>query len=860
MSAVRYIRDWLNSSADGNTVHIWSDIQAYDAGNVNIALGKTATYFFQNNTYTAGAQVTDGDTTSGYNVAATLTTVPMTVDLGTAYDIKTVKIFHYYGDGRTFRNTKTEVSPDGTTWYTLFDSSVSGEYAETSAGKTYTVPTYSFGAGTNNLTAATSVQANTAATEAVPTGTWTIVPGGEQGSMTFASPTYLRYGADTRWAYLYTSGTVTFSNATFGDPASGTPKNGYYFVPSSGSVSLVGATTIQGATSTTGNITTSSSGSPTTAIFDSQWSAGGVYEDQRTVQGAQAGGTNSLSGDTTVEAHSGGTGVVTIPGSTIKNTTGATTVQGNTSATSTIAVGGNTKVLTAAASSQFAQSATSNIQIFVANQPEPVIPQSFGTWLKDQRAIRCVLIEVGVQVGGVETTRYLSNKAYVTGATDSPANTVYKPVVAGGVEFTESLSLDGSTSLSYGDIELYNIGGDKDSWLNDIWRNRSIKVYMGDVSWARNQFQMIFNGVVFDVDTRTRDRINLKLSDKLQRLNNPVTEVKLGGTSQNKDRLIPLCFGECFNVEPLLVDAANHEYQVHNGAIERIIEVRDNGVPVSFTEYVATGKFRLNQSPVGQITCSVQGDKYLGYITDVGSIIERIVTGYGHATQRFTSVDIDNTKLTAFKSANTAPVGIYLSERANVIEVCNQIADSVGARVSMSRSGLMYLTKIAIPRSDSGTTVTASNMVERSLTIADLPAVVASVQVGYAKNWTVQANIQTGIPSAHVAMFAQEWLTVTSADSNVASKYNLFTDPVMEETLLLRGTDATAECARRLALFSTQRKVIQYEGLPALLTEQLGNTQTVQHSRFGLSGGQAGQIISLKTSWLNPKVTVEVLI
>lgn len=571
-------------------------------------------------------------------------------------------------------------------------------------------------------------------------------------------------------------------------------------------------------------------------------------------------GTHTLTASSTTQSSTTSSNVIGVGGN-IKNMTGAASAQVNTGSIGAVTVpGAGSVTLSGTASNQYAQSAASAVQLYIPNQPEPTVPQSFGAWLKDQKAIRCVLIEVQVQVAGVETTRYLSNKTYVTGAGDTPANTAYSPAVAGGVEFTESLSLDGTASMSYGDIELYNIGGDKDSWLNDIWRNRSIKVYMGDVSWARSQFQMVFNGVVFDVDTRTRDRINLKLTDKMQRLNNPVTEVKLGGTSQNKERVLPLCFGECFNIEPLLVDAATHEYQVHNGAVERIIEVRDNGVPVSFTEYLATGKFRLNQSPVGQITCSVQGDKYLSYITDVGSIIERIVTGYGHATQRFTSTDIDNTKLAAFKSANTQPVGLYLSERANVVDVCNQLASSVGARVAMSRSGLLYLTKVSLPRSDSGTTVTASDMLERSLTISDLPPVVASVQVGYAKNWTVQSNIQTGIPAEHVAMFAQEWLTSTSSDSTVATKYNLFTDPVMEETLLLRGADAATESARRLALFKTQRKVVKYEGLPGLMLETLGNTQTVQHSRFGLGAGSAGQIIMLQTSWLNPKVTVEVLI
>jgi len=46
-----------------------------------------------------------------------------------------VKIWHYNGDSRRY-NTKVEISPDGTSWTTIFDSAVSGTYAESASGKT----------------------------------------------------------------------------------------------------------------------------------------------------------------------------------------------------------------------------------------------------------------------------------------------------------------------------------------------------------------------------------------------------------------------------------------------------------------------------------------------------------------------------------------------------------------------------------------------------------------------------------------------------------------------------------------------------------------------------------------------------
>ena len=53
--------------------------------------------------------------------------------------LSSVTIWHYYLDGRQYNN-KVEISPDGVTWTTIFDSAINGRYVETAAGKTHTFP------------------------------------------------------------------------------------------------------------------------------------------------------------------------------------------------------------------------------------------------------------------------------------------------------------------------------------------------------------------------------------------------------------------------------------------------------------------------------------------------------------------------------------------------------------------------------------------------------------------------------------------------------------------------------------------------------------------------------------------------
>lgn len=478
----------------------------------------------------------------------------------------------------------------------------------------------------------------------------------------------------------------------------------------------------------------------------------------------------------------------------------------------------------------------------------------FTDWLK-KGGRYTLLVEVDTTV-----PRYLSTVAYTTLPTDSPANRVYSPVVSGGVAFTETLPLDGSATLSVGDIELNNDDGLLDSWLDDIWVNKPIRIYIGDVSWVRADFRLIFTGIVDNINSRAANRLNISLRDKLQRLNTPVSETLLGGTTPNKDRLIPLCFGEVHNVEPLLVDPATLKYKVHGSAIERLIEVRDNGAPVSVNESLVDGTFTLVAQQAGTITCSVQGDKPTTYSNRIADTITRLVTGYGKVSDRLTTADIDTAQFAAFNTAHPQPVGVYLNDRSNVIEVCQQLASSVGAQISMSREGLLRLLKITLPATGTPLVVTPSDYVAKSLEIKERVDVKAAIKVGYCKNYTTQTGLNTGLPASHKDLFMQEYLSVTAKNQSVADTYKLNTEPVQTDTLLLTESDATAEANRLLTLWQQPRTVYKFVGYSHLLTVPLGQALTLVSPRFGLSEGKTGIVVGIQSDWVSRRVTIEVLI
>jgi len=486
----------------------------------------------------------------------------------------------------------------------------------------------------------------------------------------------------------------------------------------------------------------------------------------------------------------------------------------------------------------------------------------FLDWLRSPSAIRTTLYEIGVRSGGADTTRYLCDRPYNTGAGDVPANTHYLPVVKPTFQPTEELSLTNDGRLSISEIEFSNEDGALDAWLGDIWDNRPARAYIGDPRWPRAEFRLVFSGVVATMAPKGRSGLALSLRDQLQRLNTPMTESTLGGTGQNRDRILPLTFGEVHNITPLLADPATLEYMVHASGIERIIEVRDNGVPVSFTALAGTGKFRLNQQSYGTITVSVQGDKFGGvYRNTAAALIRRIVTGYGKAGDRFTDADLDLASFDAFEAAHPQPLGIYLPDRTNVLVACRQLAASLGAQILPDALGKLRIVKLDLGTLANPVPVGPEQMVDKTLAPAKRSEVAAAVKLGFCRNHTEQAELATTIPQAHKDLFATAWLECLKADEAVKAAYRLDAAPAMEETALLQRVDAEAEAQRRLALWKLPRTVYQFEGTADLMQSlQLGRAVRLPAERFALGGANTGVVISLSPNWTAGRVNVGVLI
>ena len=142
VTAVRYIRDWLNGIKGASSIdNKWVECDVITQG-TNIASGIIPTYknsslttlTVSNPEYYTDEMLLDEALERYINSTENSC---LEIDLGEVYyNIDYIRVWHYYEDNRVY-NHKMQISTDGISWVTIYDSDIAGGYAETSYGKVY---------------------------------------------------------------------------------------------------------------------------------------------------------------------------------------------------------------------------------------------------------------------------------------------------------------------------------------------------------------------------------------------------------------------------------------------------------------------------------------------------------------------------------------------------------------------------------------------------------------------------------------------------------------------------------------------------------------------------------------------------
>lgn len=482
----------------------------------------------------------------------------------------------------------------------------------------------------------------------------------------------------------------------------------------------------------------------------------------------------------------------------------------------------------------------------------------FDDFVSNPDVEKVLLIEVKYYdiAGATERTAYLSTAPFITSPTDAPPNQIYQNRLTGMPYFTRRIpeAFYGKSVSGFGDIVIDNSEGDLDRWLLHGWDGRGITIKLGNALWPYTDFVTILTGTVEKLAIESDTELRLEIRDLSRLLDAPVQNNLLPSTSPAYKKPIPLCYGRCYNVKPPQLNSATLTYQVHDGIIDAITEVYDNGVAlglgVGYTANLTAGTFTLTAAPAGDITADVKGAKPSGsWLYRPGEIMAAIITRSGGMA--LSSSYIDSASVTTLDTARGYEIGIYIDdERRNGLDVLDEIVKSCGAYYGFNRVGLFEVGAFSLPSitpviSLDGTDITG----DFSFSLHDIP--IYKTTIGYERNWTTQSGgeLAGAVSTARRGWLENEWRVVTAEDSSVLTAHLLAQSPEQFDTLISNSTDATTEAARILTLWKKQRFSGKIKTFSKPFSIGVGDTIRVTDDRFGLDSGVTRAVVTGLTEY-----------
>lgn len=224
----------------------------------------------------------------------------------------------------------------------------------------------------------------------------------------------------------------------------------------------------------------------------------------------------------------------------------------------------------------------------------------------------------------------ITDEAIVTARTDTPASQVYKARVVNAEQFSikrrPSVWPWGDTSIqlaAFGQLQLDNYDGFYGFLVGADLRDTLVTIKLPQAmafgtATLIEDAPVICTCILDNVTCDNEDVITLTFKDMLSLLDKPLP-VRINPPfvdSGAANRMVPLSFGACRNVAPLLIDEANRLYQLHDSQITNVGAVRDmaaildpNATPPQYTPALSASGIQLQVLPEGKLTvdCSSVG-------------------------------------------------------------------------------------------------------------------------------------------------------------------------------------------------------------------------------------------------------------
>lgn len=491
----------------------------------------------------------------------------------------------------------------------------------------------------------------------------------------------------------------------------------------------------------------------------------------------------------------------------------------------------------------------------------------------------------GWSYSGAATSVYLAEDGYVSAPADTPANTEFRANLVAPFAYRltvfEGAEPAGETRPGLGAIRVANGDGSLDGWLDYGWDGRAVRIYRGDKGAAFSAHSLVFNGTCDGLDwdlggftIRLRDLQAVFARDVHTTFYSGSGGYDGGADLAGLGR--PLTWGSCLNVAGVLIDAANAIYQIHDGAVQAISAVRDNGVALSLDTTVgasgdvatyallaaasvgaakyatceALGLVKLGTEAVGQVTMDVEGETTGGYVATTGTIVRRIVTTRLGAANLNDPTDLDTAAFAQMETDQSATVGYHVGADAKpAAQILDELMTAVAGYWFRERDGAFTL---AVLKAPSGTAASSVGVADLAL---DRPVARRGIlpsyrrRVGYQRVWAVQPadGLAGGVAADDRAFYSQDYRYAEALDSNVRARHRLARD-VLVPAFFATQAAAETEAARQQALFGTRRDVYD---LPIAAGDLFGHDvgaviEIAALGRFGFAAAEKALIVGVE--------------
>lgn len=484
----------------------------------------------------------------------------------------------------------------------------------------------------------------------------------------------------------------------------------------------------------------------------------------------------------------------------------------------------------------------------------------------------------GVTITGEVTFRY-SDTGFLSGTSDSVANTNFDASISSGLKVTATLPPTPEASrrvtLNLATFDIANPDGALDSAVRGYTVDgRLVRVLVGLSDYRYDNFTPIFTGRLLQWSNDTSD-VTIEARDQGYRLDKPMqTDIYTGaggygGGSDVGGKPRPLCFGKVLNISPILIDSANLVYQFHSRECSAVDAVYDRGAALTadadyasyallvaasittghFATCLALGLIRLGSTPSGLITADVRGDAHGGYSDVTGVLAVRFIKDFGGLAD----TDLDLASWANFQALVSGTIGWFQDANAiNVSDAINQIMGGCAAWWGAAPNGLFQAGQLAPPENDDTFVldIQASDIIGFKI-LQPLNGTFPPrfrQRVGYQKLWTTQADqdLAGAVTAARRQYLSQDSRIASSQDLTVQTAFLLATDPDPLISLFYNQADATALATSLLSLLKAFRQPVQVTLDLMGLAARLGANAQVTYPRLNSGNATRMRILDIE--------------